>query len=135
MYDKDDGNMSCVWPSFVLLVDFFPVSLFLDFNRAFYDVEEYFDFTSFEPFLFQMQDCKHVSPEKGRLVNCLVEHREHAKDQKCRAFLHKMASIVYGDYRLIYGFYQACKSSVVKHNCGKIQTKNENVSAIAFPDK
>ena len=79
-----------------------------------------------------MQDCKHVSPEKGRLVNCLVEHREHAKDQKCRGFLHKMASIVYGDYRLIYGFYQACKSSVVKHNCGKIQTKNENVSTLAF---
>ena len=77
-------------------------------------------------FLFQLRQCKDLPPD-GSVVNCLVDHRELAKDSKCRSFLHKMAAIVYSDYRLIKGFYQKCHQDVKKHKCGKLSTKNENV--------
>ena len=78
------------------------------------------------PGLFQIRRCKNLPPD-GSVVSCLVEHREIAKDGKCRSFLHKMAAIVYSDYRLIKGFYQQCHQDVKKFNCGKLSTKNENV--------
>ncbi|XP_065064427.1 Golgi apparatus protein 1-like [Rhopilema esculentum] len=79
-----------------------------------------------ETFLSEIKYCQGDFPNDGSFVNCLVEHRELAKDQKCRAFLHKMAAIVYSDYRLIKGFYNECHQDVVKYNCGKLSTKTES---------
>ena len=69
----------------------------------------------------------------GSLVNCMVEHRENVKDEKCLGFLSKMAAIVFSDYRLIKGFYQHCSSDIKKFKCAKLsQTSSEATEPVRF---
>lgn len=63
-------------------------------------------------------------------MNCMVEYRHDVEDNKCKAFLNKMAAIIFSDYRLIKGFYDSCVKDIKSLKCGQISRPDDedNVS-------
>jgi len=70
----------------------------------------------------EVKDCHHAHAvgKDGFFMNCLVEHRNDIKDEKCHTFLTKMAVVIFNDYRLIHGFYEKCNVDVKLLKCGQL---------------
>lgn len=70
----------------------------------------------------EVKECHHTHAvgKDGFFMNCLVEHRNEVKDEKCHTFLTKMASVIFNDYRLIHGFYEKCHNDVKRLKCGQL---------------
>ena len=63
------------------------------------------------------------------VIPCLIEHIDNVTNANCRAFLKRMESIVFSDYRLIYKFADKCGSDITKFTCGRLPTlEDEAVS-------
>jgi len=45
---------------------------------------------------------------------------DNITDQGCHRFLTKMATIVFGDYHLVYHFMENCGGDISKFECGRL---------------
>jgi len=66
------------------------------------------------------------------VIPCLVEHIETVSDADCLAFLKKMRTAVFSDYRLIYKFVDHCHYDIDQYKCGRLQQENEEVTLLCF---
>ena len=65
-------------------------------------------------------------------MSCMVENRHDIEDTKCKAFLNKMASIIFSDYRLIKGFYDSCVKDIKRLKCGQISKPDDEENVRDF---
>lgn len=59
-------------------------------------------------------------------MSCMISHMDSITDGSCREFLHRMKSIVFSDYRLIYKFVDSCKDDIDKLQCGRLDSGSDN---------
>ena len=76
----------------------------------------------------QFPDCEALEEGNGHRISCLIEHKDNLTGSGCKQFLTKMASIVFGDYRLIYKFMDQCNADITKLQCGRLETEDDSVS-------
>lgn len=62
---------------------------------------------------------------EGKIIACLLEHRQNLTVPSCKHMMTKMQAIFFSDYRLIENFLHDCSADVNKHQCGRIQTDEE----------
>ncbi|XP_001641258.2 Golgi apparatus protein 1 isoform X2 [Nematostella vectensis] len=65
-------------------------------------------------------------PGQGKLVPCLLEHRQNVTDTRCKHMMTKMQAIVFSNYHLIDGFFKECQADVERTKCGRIEEKEED---------
>nr|CAB3249303.1 Golgi apparatus protein 1 [Phallusia mammillata] len=70
--------------------------------------------------LDMFSDCGREQDGSGKLIPCLVEHREQIKVPTCVTFLKKISSIIYSDYRFICDFVSECQADIIKYHCGRV---------------
>ncbi|WAR12979.1 GSLG1-like protein [Mya arenaria] len=70
-------------------------------------------------------ECHAESAGKGTRIPCLIEVMDNITDQGCHRFLTKMASIVFGDFNLVYHFMDHCGADIKSHGCGRIDTDSD----------
>ncbi|XP_023348242.1 Golgi apparatus protein 1, partial [Eurytemora carolleeae] len=61
----------------------------------------------------------------GHFLSCLVENKHNTKNIGCRKFLERVETLIFGDFRLVSNFMNACQADVDKLNCGRTG-KSEN---------
>ncbi|XP_052816118.1 Golgi apparatus protein 1-like [Mya arenaria] len=74
-------------------------------------------------------ECHAESAGKGTRIPCLIEVMDNITDQGCHRFLTKMASIVFGDFNLVYHFMDHCGADIKSHGCGRIDTDSDKMHA------
>jgi len=47
---------------------------------------------------------------------------------QCKAFLVKVGSIIFSDYRLLERFTKACSEDITKFECGRLGTEEEVIN-------
>ncbi|XP_041376284.1 Golgi apparatus protein 1-like [Gigantopelta aegis] len=73
--------------------------------------------------LIQISECTNL--EKGQVIPCLIENFENVTNKNCQQFLHKMAPIVFSDYRLVYNFLTNCHTDIGRTQCGRLDSDME----------
>lgn len=76
----------------------------------------------------------HVS-WRMQILSALVSHHSYflryiltvILPGQCKTFLTKIGSIVFSDYRLIERFTNACLDDIVKFNCSRLDSEEEEV--------
>lgn len=63
--------------------------------------------------------------KNGQLLACLMDHAENATNDECRAFLRRMETVVFSDYRLVYRFTEECGEDIDRFKCGRLPEANE----------
>ena len=62
------------------------------------------------------------------VIPCLVEYIDNVTDVNCLAFLKRMRTMVFSDYRLIYKFVDGCHDDIDKFKCGRLQQETAEVN-------
>ncbi|CAH1779434.1 unnamed protein product [Owenia fusiformis] len=84
----------------------------------------------FDTAAHEFPDCGKLEPGKGWIISCLIEHKENLTNENCKQFLNKMASIIFGDYRLICNFMDKCQKDVESNSCGRLAQRDEVEDAL-----
>jgi len=61
------------------------------------------------------------------VIPCLVEYIGNVSDTNCLAFLKRMRTMVFSDYRLIYKFVDSCHADISQFECGRLQQESSEV--------
>jgi len=64
------------------------------------------------------------------VIPCLVEHINNVTDANCLAFLKRMRTMVFSDYRLIYKFVDRCHDDIAQFKCGRLQQETAEVTSV-----
>jgi len=64
------------------------------------------------------------------VIPCLVEYINNVTDANCLAFLKRMRTIVFSDYRLIYKFVDNCRANIDHFQCGRLQQETAEVNCV-----
>jgi len=64
------------------------------------------------------------------VIPCLVEYIDNVSDANCLAFLKRMRTVVFSDYRLIYKFVDGCSTDIDQFQCGRLQQETAEVTYI-----
>lgn len=75
-----------------------------------------------------LAECGPLS-DAGHKLSCLLENIDSMGPGQCKAFLIKIGTIVFSDYRLIEKFTVSCKDDLTKYNCGRLDA-DEEVSTV-----
>ena len=67
---------------------------------------------------------------QGLKIPCLIENIDNVTNNNCKAFLKRMESIVFSDYRLIYKFADKCRSDINSLQCGRLKTTDDSSVSI-----
>ncbi|XP_068684167.1 Golgi apparatus protein 1-like [Montipora foliosa] len=66
-----------------------------------------------------LPECK----QQGKIIPCLLEHRQNLTTPSCKHMMTKMQAIFFSDYRLIERFLEDCSADINQRKCGRIQTE------------
>ena len=66
------------------------------------------------------------------VIPCLVEYIDNVTDANCLAFLKRMRTMVFSDYRLIYKFVDSCHTDIDQFRCGRLQQESGEVIFIGM---
>lgn len=80
--------------------------------------------------LDQIVECSGLPDGRGLKIPCLIENIDNVTNSNCKAFLRRMESIVFSDYRLIYKFADKCKSDIDALKCGRLPSNDEDSSSL-----
>ncbi|XP_051800981.1 Golgi apparatus protein 1-like isoform X2 [Acanthochromis polyacanthus] len=75
----------------------------------------------------EIKECNEEERGRGYLVSCLVDHRGSISDYQCNQYITKMTSIIFSDFRLIYGFMDKCRDDINRLHCGSINVGHKDV--------
>ena len=76
--------------------------------------------------LKRLKECEQGTMSvKGYKLACLLENTESIGPGQCKAFLVKVGSIIFSDYRFLDRFVTACKEDVSRLSCGRLGTEEE----------
>jgi len=75
----------------------------------------------------QNAECSRLTESRGMVIPCLVEYIDNVTDTDCLAFLKRMRTMVFSDYRLIYKFVDSCHDDLNKFQCGRLQQDTAEV--------
>ncbi|XP_067052995.1 Golgi apparatus protein 1-like [Acropora muricata] len=96
-----------------------------DYKRTF-SKDEKFERSVAEKFcvadLKQLPECN----KQGKIIACLLEHRENLTTASCKHMMTKMQAIVFSNYRLIENFLDDCANDVKERRCGRLQTEGDD---------
>ena len=79
-------------------------------------------------FVLQISECGKLNRGQGEVIPCLIEHKANVSSASCKQFLTKMASIVFGDYRLIKKLTDSCNGDIQRLTCGRLDNDEDDVS-------
>lgn len=69
----------------------------------------------------QLPECN----KQGKIIACLLEHRENLTTASCKHMMTKMQAIFFSNYLLIENFLQDCSADVERLTCGRLQTERD----------
>jgi len=75
----------------------------------------------------QNAECSRLTESRGMIIPCLVEYINNVTDANCLAFLKRMRTVVFSDYRLIYKFVDICRDDINEFQCGRLQQETAEV--------
>ena len=78
----------------------------------------------------QNAECSQLTESRGMVIPCLVEHITNVTDANCLAFLKRMRTVVFSDYRLIYKFVDSCRDDINELQCGRLQQETAEVMCV-----
>jgi Golgi apparatus protein 1 len=61
------------------------------------------------------------------VIPCLVEYLDNVTDVNCKAFIKRMRTVVFSDYRLIYKFTDHCQKDIEDFQCGRLQEEDDTL--------
>ncbi|XP_015770328.1 PREDICTED: Golgi apparatus protein 1-like [Acropora digitifera] len=71
--------------------------------------------------LKQLPECN----KQGKIIACLLEHRENLTTASCKHMMTKMQAIFFSNYLLIENFLEDCSADVERLTCGRLQTERD----------
>ena len=54
------------------------------------------------------------------IIPCMIENIDNVTSQNCKAFLKRMETIVFSDFRLVYKFSERCQADIDRLQCGRL---------------
>ena len=110
-----------LWPEHNLL-DIMSIELTIEQFR-FYLLVINIDWMAF----LQNAECSKLAENRGMVIPCLVEYMSNVTDTNCLAFLKRMRTMVFSDYRMIYRFVDKCQADIDHFHCGRLQQETAEV--------
>lgn len=70
--------------------------------------------------------CSEHKEGDGKLIPCLLDHKNEITHKPCYHFLVKMGTIIFSDYRLVCDFIDDCHDDIKNHQCARLPARSPN---------